>query len=119
MMTSFCGPFLLYPSYISTGIIARDLQTFSKKPTIKGLPNAGIRYCKRRYFRAAKFSRIKPYGAYSHVLIYAHKPVTSNFRAPKGLRKKREKMYCAEISTITVGGESFYEQVQISIIFHK
>ena len=34
-------------------------------------------YCKCRYFRAAKFSRIKPYGAYSRVLIFAHIPVDS------------------------------------------
>ena len=32
-------------------------------------------YCKRIYFRAAKFSRIKPYEANSRVLIFAHMPV--------------------------------------------
>ena len=34
-------------------------------------------YCKRRYFCVAKFSRIKPYGAYSCILIFAHMPVNS------------------------------------------
>ena len=34
-------------------------------------------YCKRVYFRAAKFSRIKLYGAYLHVLISAHIPFNS------------------------------------------
>ena len=35
------------------------------------------RYCKHRYFRAAKFTRMKPYGAYLPVLIFAHIPVNS------------------------------------------
>ena len=38
---------------------------------------SNVYYCKRRYFRAAKFSRIKPYGVYSRVLIFAHMPVNS------------------------------------------
>ena len=36
-------------------------------------------YCKRIYFRAAKFSRIKPYGAYSRFLIFVHMPFNSIF----------------------------------------
>ena len=34
-------------------------------------------YCKRRYFRAAKFSRIKPEEAYLRGLIFAHIPFNS------------------------------------------
>ena len=44
-----------------------------------------IIYCKRRYVCAATFSRLKPYGAYSCVLIFAKKPVSSisNFHTPE------------------------------------
>ena len=72
-------------------------------------------YCKRIYFRAAKFSRIKPKDAFSRNQIFAQKAVsslcailiyffslTSYFRAYKTMREMRENMYCAKISTFTV-----------------
>ena len=34
-------------------------------------------YCKRRYFRAAKFLRIKPYVTFSSEYIFAHSVVNS------------------------------------------
>ena len=74
-------------------------------------------YCKRRYFRAVKFSHTYPSEAYSRnqkfaqliynslcyymILIFAH-TIFSRIYQSTALREMCENMYCAKISTFTL-----------------
>ena len=95
-----------------------------------GVPSVHLKmYCERRYFRAAKFSRIKLYVTFSRGLIFAHVLVNSISaimiylsthiifsRIQDPARNARKNMYCVNISTFTV---SMYNVLLLSSVKHR